>query len=129
MCIRDRGLGLEELAVATARVHATEEDHAAALEELERTMAEFLAVRRTTKAALTNQAEVLAAWTEAQKLMQSIPSHETLADFCRLVENFRAHRPQARAPVADHVKALDTLVWGRDCLLYTSDAADERSSV
>src|SRR3954469_740813 len=64
---RGQGLELEELAVATARVHATEEDHAAALEELERTMSEFLGVRRTTKAALTNQAEVLAAWTEAQK--------------------------------------------------------------
>jgi ATP-dependent helicase/nuclease subunit A len=108
---RSQGLGLEDLALATARAHATEEDHARALEELERTMAEFLGVRRTTKAALTNQSEVLAAWTEAQKLLKSIPSHETLADFCRLVENFRAHRPQARAPVADHVKALDTLVW------------------
>ncbi|HEV8169430.1 MAG TPA: 3'-5' exonuclease, partial [Pyrinomonadaceae bacterium] len=95
----------------TARVHATEEDHVAALEELERTMSEFLAVRRTTKAAMTNREEVLAAWTEAQKLLKSIPSHETLPDFCRLVENFRAHRPQARASVADHVKALDTLVW------------------
>jgi ATP-dependent helicase/nuclease subunit A len=110
---RGQGLGLEDLALATARVHATEEDHARALEELERTMAEFLGVRRTTKAAMTNQADVLAAWTEAQKLLKSIPSHETLADFCRLVENFRAHRPQARPPVADHVKALDTLVWGK----------------
>jgi ATP-dependent helicase/nuclease subunit A len=110
---RGQGLGLEDLALATARVHATEEDHAAALQALERTMAEFLGVRRTTKAALTNQADVLAAWTEAQKLLKSIPSHETLADFCRLVENFRAHRPQARPPVADHVKALDTLVWGK----------------
>jgi len=108
---RGQGLGLEDLALATARVHATEEDHVAALEELERTMSEFLAVRRTTKAAMTNREQVLAAWTEAQKLLKSIPSHETLPDFCRLVENFRAHRPQARASVADHVKALDTLVW------------------
>jgi hypothetical protein len=85
-------------ALATARVHATEEDHARALEELERTMSEFLGVRRTTPAARANQRQVLEAWTEAQKLLQTIPSHETLADFCRLVENFRAHRPQgARA--------------------------------
>src|SRR5215213_10284731 len=97
---RGQGLGLEDLALATARVHATEEDHVAALEELERTMGEFLGIRRTTKASLTNQAEVLAAWSEAQKLLKSIPSHETLADFCRLVDNFRAHRPQARPPVA-----------------------------
>ena len=30
------------------------------------------------------------------------------------MENFRAHRPQARPPVADHVKALDELVWGKE---------------
>ena len=111
---RGQGLSLEDLALATARVHATEEDHARALEELERTMSEFLDVRRTTPAARANQRQVLEAWTEAQKLLQTIPSHETLPDFCRLVENFRAHRPQARAPVADHVKALDSLVWGKE---------------
>src|SRR6185503_11603594 len=93
---RGKGLGLEELALATARVHATEEDHVRALEELERTMDEFLGVRRTTPAARLNRAEVLEAWTEAQKLLKTIPSHETLADFCRLVENFRSNRPQAR---------------------------------
>jgi len=111
---RGQGLGLEELALATARVHATEEDHARALEELDRVMSEFLGVRRTTKAAMTNQAEVVSAWAAAQRLLRAIPSHETLADFCRLVENFRARRPQARAPVADHVKALDTLIWGKE---------------
>jgi ATP-dependent helicase/nuclease subunit A len=108
---RGQGLSLEELAVATARVHATEEDHARALEELDRAMADFLGVRRTTKAAMTNQADVVSAWADAQNLLKSIPAHETLADYCRLVESFRAHRPQARAPVADHVKTLDLLVW------------------
>ncbi|HEV8427487.1 MAG TPA: UvrD-helicase domain-containing protein [Pyrinomonadaceae bacterium] len=111
---RGQGLSLEELALATARVHATEEDHARALEELEQAMDEFLGVRRTTPAARLNRSEVLEAWTEAQKLLKTIPAHETLADFCRLVENFRSNRPQARPPVADHVKALDALVWGRD---------------
>jgi ATP-dependent helicase/nuclease subunit A len=111
---RGQGLSLEDLKLATARVHATEEDHARALEELEQTMAEFLGVRRTTKASMTNQADVLAAWTEAQRLLKQIPGHENLADYCRLVETFRAHRPQARAPVADHVKALDSLIWGKE---------------
>jgi ATP-dependent helicase/nuclease subunit A len=108
---RGQGLSLEELAVATARVHATEEDHASALEELDRAMAEFVGVRRTTKAAMTNQADVVSAWAQVQRSLKSIPSHETLADYCRLVESFRAHRPQARAPVAEHVKTLDLLVW------------------
>lgn len=111
---RGQGLGLEDLALATARVHATEEDHARALEELDSAIADFLGVRRTTKAAMTNQAEVVSAWAAAQKLLKTIPSHETLADFCRLVESFRAHRPQARAPVAEHVKALDALVWEKN---------------
>ena len=111
---RGQGLALEDLALATAGVHATEEDHARALEELEQIMKEFLGIRRTTKAAMTNQADVLAAWTEARKLLRQIPKHESLADYCRLVENFRAHRPQARAPVADHVKALDSLIWGKE---------------
>ena len=68
----------------------------------------------TTPAARANQAAVVSAWAEAQKLLTTIPSHETLADFCRLVEGFRTHRPQARAPVVEHVKALDALVWEKN---------------
>jgi len=111
---RGQGLSLEELALATARVHATEEDHARALEALERTMNDFLRVRRTTRAALDNQAEVFAAWSEAKNLLTSIPSHETLADYCRLIETFRDPRPAIRGSVADHVKALDELIWARN---------------
>jgi ATP-dependent helicase/nuclease subunit A len=111
---RGQGLSLEELALATARVHATEDDHARALEELDRTMTEFLRVRRTTRASLDNQAEVLAAWSEARKLLTSIPSHETLADYCRLVETFRGPRPALRGSVADHVKSLDELIWAKN---------------
>ena len=53
---RGQGLSLEQLALATAQVHATEEDHAQALEDLDRTMTEFLRVRRTTdsRASLCN---------------------------------------------------------------------------
>src|ERR1041385_8541187 len=111
---RGQGLSLEELALATARVHATEEDHARALADLEHTMNEFLRVRRTTRAQLDNQAEVIASWNEARKLLTSIPSHETLADYCRLVETFRGPRPALRGSVADHVKALDDLIWAKN---------------
>jgi ATP-dependent helicase/nuclease subunit A len=111
---RGQGLSLEELALATGRVHATEADHARALEELDHAMAGFLSVRRTTRAALENQAEVIAAWSETKKLLTSIPSHETLADYCRLVESFREPRPALRGSVAEHVKTLDELIWARD---------------
>jgi ATP-dependent helicase/nuclease subunit A len=111
---RGQGLSLEQLALATAQVHATEEDHARALEDLDRTMADFLSVRRTTKAALENQAEVISAWSEVRKLLTSIPSHETLADYCRLVDSFRDPRPALRGSVADQVRALDELIWAKD---------------
>src|SRR5690349_23339514 len=45
---RGQGLGFEELALATARVHATAEDHAQALAALAQTTADPLRVRRTT---------------------------------------------------------------------------------
>jgi ATP-dependent helicase/nuclease subunit A len=111
---RGQGLSLEDLALATARVHATEEDHARALEELDRTMADFLNVRRTTTAAMENRAAVMAAWSEAQRLLTSIPSHETLADYCRFVEGFRDPRPAIRGSVAEHVKSLDDLIWAKE---------------
>ncbi|HKR13984.1 MAG TPA: UvrD-helicase domain-containing protein [Pyrinomonadaceae bacterium] len=111
---RGQGLELEELALATARIHATAEDHARALEDLDRLMAEFLAVRRTTPAARANQNLLLDTWPEIKRLLETIPSHETLADYCRRVSDFRELRPQARSPIADHVKAIDTLVWEKE---------------
>ena len=111
---RGQGLSFEELAVATARVHATAEDHAQAIEDLDRVMAELLGVRRTTPAARANQRQLMDAWPELQRLLQTVPSHETLADYCRRVGEFRELRPQARSPIADHVKAVDTLVWEKE---------------
>ncbi|HSD46455.1 MAG TPA: UvrD-helicase domain-containing protein [Pyrinomonadaceae bacterium] len=111
---RGQGLSLEELALATGRVHATEEDHARALAELEETLNGFLTVRRTTPAAMENRNAVVDAWSEAGNLLASIPSHETLADYCRAVEAFRGPRPALRGSVADHVRALDELIWARE---------------
>ena len=111
---RGQGLSFEELALATARVHASAEDHVRAVEDLDRTMDELLAVRRTTPAARANQRDLMNAWPEMRKLLRNVPSHETLADYCRRVGEFRDLRPQARSPIADHVKAIDTLVWDKD---------------
>ena len=111
---RGQGLSLEELALATGRVHATEEDHARALAELEETLNGFLSVRRTTPAAMENRSAVVDAWSEVGNLLASIPSPETLADYCRAVEAFRGPRPALRGSVADHVRALDELIWARE---------------
>jgi ATP-dependent helicase/nuclease subunit A len=112
--VRGQGLDLEKLAVATARVHASAEDHARALADLDRGIADLLAVRRTTPAGRSHQEELSAAWPGMQKLLKTVPSHETLAEYCRCIGEFRDLRPAARSPVADYVRAIDALVWEKD---------------
>lgn len=112
---RGQGLSFEELAVATARVHATAEDHARAIQDLDRVMDELLAVRRTTPAARANQRQLMEAWPAVQEFLKTIPSHETLADYCHRIGEFREqYRPDARSPIADLVRAIDELVWVKE---------------
>src|SRR6267142_2453930 len=54
--VRGQGLSPEDLALKTARSHATEDDHARALVELSRAMNDFLLVRRKTVLQKANQA-------------------------------------------------------------------------
>ncbi len=112
--VRGQGLKPAELAKKTARSHATEDDHAQALLELSRAMAEFLAVRRTTPAQRLNHSEVASAWAALQPWIQQIPEIENLADYCRTVEGFRSLRPQARADLKPYVNALDQFIWEKD---------------
>src|SRR5882724_6883069 len=60
--VRGQGLSFNDLALKTARSHASEDDHAGALDELGRTMRDFLVFPRKTLNAKTNQAEVTSAW-------------------------------------------------------------------
>ena len=112
--VRGQGFSLNDLALKTAGSHATEDDHARALSELGRTMDDFLALRRKTPSAIANQADISAGWLDLRPLIHTIPEPETLADYCRAVEGFRKLRPPARSPIAEHVKALDALLWEKD---------------
>jgi ATP-dependent helicase/nuclease subunit A len=112
---RGQGLSLEELALATARVHATEEDHAIALEELERTMTDFLGLQIRTPGTRKKLWDLASKWPEVRDFVTTVPAHETLGEYCRNIEEFRRrYRLTATSTVADHVKALDTLIWGTD---------------
>ena len=111
---RGQGLSFEELGLATARVHATAEDHARALEDLDRLIAEFLALRGTTPTVRARQNRLMSDWPEVQKVLKSIPSHETLADYCRRIGEFREYRPDARSAIADLVRAIDDVVWVKE---------------
>ena len=111
---RGKGLSLEDLALATGRVHATEEDHASALDELDQTMDTFLGLQIRTPGTRKKLWDLAARWPEVREFLASIPAHETLGEYCRGIEAFRRYRLSATSTVADHVKALDTLIWGTD---------------
>jgi len=114
--VRGQGLSLVELAEATGKSHATETEHANALKDLDRAMAGFLSIPRTTPGAKANYTKVASNWSSARKYLDRIPEHETLAEFCQAVELFRELRPSARGNLADHVRTLDELIWEKDLL-------------
>jgi ATP-dependent helicase/nuclease subunit A len=111
---RGQGLTPEDLALRTARSHATDDDHEQTLAQLSRSMKEFLACRRTSPAARGNQAEVASVWQDLWPLLQTIPDVDGLADYCRTIETFRSLRPQARGDLKPYVQALDALIWEKD---------------
>ncbi|HZE72980.1 MAG TPA: UvrD-helicase domain-containing protein [Pyrinomonadaceae bacterium] len=114
--VRGQGISLPDLALKTAQSHATEENHSLALVDLGCAMNEFLGVRRTTPASLSNRADVNSAWLNLKSVLNTIPEVENLADYCRAIESFRDVRPHARGPVTHQVKALDELLWNKDLL-------------
>ena len=114
--VRGQGLAPEDLALKTARSHATADDHARTLGELSRAMNDFLAARRTTPAARGNQAAVYAAWADLWPLLQTIPDVEGLAEYCRTIEGFRSLRPPARSDLKKYVQTLDALIWEKNLL-------------
>src|SRR6185436_20548098 len=89
---RGKGLSLEELALATGRVHATEEDHASALDELDQTMDTFLRLQIRTPGTRKKLWDLGAKWPEVREFLSSIPAHETLGEYCRGIEAFRRYR-------------------------------------
>ena len=112
--VRGQGLSLTELARITAESHSKEDDHLDALEDLDSAMSKFLAVPRTTPAAKQNHSRIAGVWANVREYLSRVPEHETLAEFCRAVETFRELRPQARGNLADHVRTLDEVIWGKE---------------
>ncbi|MEP6818588.1 MAG: UvrD-helicase domain-containing protein [bacterium] len=114
--VRGQGLSLDELAMKTAQSHATEDDHERALDELARSMNDFLAIPRTTVAARGRHAELISSWSSLRPFISKIPDIKDLADYCRAIEGFRKVRPSAAGNLKEHVQALDALVWEKELL-------------
>ena len=112
--VRGQGLSLEALALKTAQSHATEEEHARALDQLCRsawTASWRCADRRPPRAPIMLMSS---GWSSLQPFISAVPEMEDLADYCRAVEGFREVRPQARGDFNEQVQALDALVWDKE---------------
>ncbi|HYJ84603.1 MAG TPA: UvrD-helicase domain-containing protein [Pyrinomonadaceae bacterium] len=114
--VRGQGLSLRELALKTAQSHATEADHANAVNDLTHAMNDFLSVRRTTPTARGKHAEVSSNWPDFKAKVATIPEVAGLAEYCRAVEGFRRFRPSAAGDLKPYVNALDSLVWESNLL-------------
>jgi ATP-dependent helicase/nuclease subunit A len=112
--VRGQGLSLDELAATTGRSHITEAEHADALIELDSAMTRFRDERITTPGARNSQATVLSNWPDIRSFLANIPEHDTLADYCNAIEQFREIRPRAVGPLTDHIRQLDELVWDKE---------------
>ena len=113
--VRGQGLSLKELARITGESHSNEDDHLAALKDLDSAMSGFLAVPRTTPKAKEKYSRIAGAWADVREYFNRIPEHETLAEFCRAIETLREElRPSAAGNLADHVRTLDEVFWGKE---------------
>jgi ATP-dependent exoDNAse (exonuclease V) beta subunit len=107
-------LAISELALATANNHKTEEDYAHALNELDRAMNDLLSFKNATPAARKKILSLKDQWPPLKRRLQEIPSPNSLADFCRAIEDFRKLRPTARGPFSEQIQTLDALIWEKE---------------
>jgi ATP-dependent helicase/nuclease subunit A len=111
---RGQGVSLNDLAGLTAASHASEIDHAEVLKNIDEAMRNFMSIPRTTPATRENYTNALALWPGFREALNQIPEHETLAEYCQQIELSRSIRPQKRGNLAEHVEALDLLLWGKE---------------
>ena len=114
--VRGQGLSFDELSKTTAASHVNETEHSKVLVELDSAMAAFRSLQVTTPAARGKHAEAISNWPTFRSLLATIPEADALADYCNSLEAFRKHRPTATGKLADYVRLLDELVWGKDLI-------------
>jgi ATP-dependent helicase/nuclease subunit A len=114
--VRGQGLSFDQLSNTTAASHVNETEHSKVLVELDAAMAAFRSLQVTTPAARGKHADTILNWPALRSLLETIPEADTLADYCNSIQAFRKHRPTATGKLADHVRLLDELVWGKELI-------------
>jgi ATP-dependent helicase/nuclease subunit A len=108
---RGQGLSFAELARKTAESHSTDNDYSAALAELDERVGRLLNWPKLSIKAAAKRDSFANSWWQLRKGLEKIPGHQSLKDYCLIVEQLRAHRPTKTA-VGDLSAELDNLLWG-----------------
>jgi ATP-dependent helicase/nuclease subunit A len=111
--VRGQGLRLEQLKERTAQSHATPESHRLALDDLERTIDEYLSSGRLTVAAETKRNHASRNWPALRELL--LAEEVSLAGYCAGIESFRSGARSAKSSaVGTLMQKLDAQLWGTE---------------
>ena len=111
--VRGQGLRLDQLKERTADSHATPESHRLALDDLERTIDEYLSAGRLTVAAEVKRSHASRKWPALRELL--LAEEVSLASYCAGIENFRSgSRSSKSSAVGTLMQKLDAQLWGAE---------------
>jgi ATP-dependent helicase/nuclease subunit A len=108
---RNQGVSLDELERRTTATHATVADYNQGLEELDGAMGRFFNAGRLTPAARTRRRTAQSEWPELRRVLQTVSTTLSLAEYCDAIDSFRRSRPTAVGEIQDLVRELDGLIW------------------
>ncbi|HLG14118.1 MAG TPA: UvrD-helicase domain-containing protein [Blastocatellia bacterium] len=111
--MRNQGLSYADVARRTGENHATPDDYARSLEQLDARMSELFRARGLTRAAQKDRRDAERRWPQLLEALSSATASLSLAEYCQAIEDFRLARPTASGTLADLVRALDDLIWER----------------
>lgn len=108
---RGKGLSLTDLAMMTAASHQAEHDYPKALRELDDAISQYFDRPKLSVRAAEKRLRFKEVWPAVRELLQQLPTHETLADYCLKIESLRQFRPDKTA-LGDLAGTIDDLLWG-----------------
>jgi ATP-dependent helicase/nuclease subunit A len=109
--VRGQGLSLKALSNKTAGSHSTEDDYQAALQDLDKCIAQILSRRGLSVKAASKRNNFAQQWPALREMLETIPAYDAVGDYCAAIERLRLFRPDKTA-VGDLAGELDDFLWG-----------------
>jgi ATP-dependent helicase/nuclease subunit A len=109
--VRGQGLSLEELARTTASSHNAEDAYPKALRRLDDAVSQYFDRPKLSVRASEKRLKFKETWTSTREILETMPQHDTLAEYCSKIESLRQFRPDKTA-IGDLSSTIDELLWG-----------------